>query len=854
MTTEHRSSFSPFSAKTGVRTPSSGSPRGDRRGRPWWIAVFLGGASTLALGPSVQAAPAPDPQRAQLDRTVLPIPEPKYPNSTTLDVRDAKLPPRFQVTAPEGAPNVLIVLIDDMGFGMPSAFGGPVNMPTAERLAQNGLRYSQFHTAALCSPTRAALLSGRNHHMNNMGSITESATGFPGDTGQRPNNVAPLAEMLRLNGYSTAMFGKAHETAAWEVSPSGATDRWPTRSGFDKFYGFIGGESDQWAPSLFDGMTRIPTPRTPGYHFMTDMTDQAIDWMRNQKSMTPDKPFFMYFAPGATHAPHHVPRSWIAKYKGRFDRGWDALRAETLARQIELGVVPRGTKLAPKPAEIKDWDKLTDQERKLFARQMEVFAAFGEYADAEIGRLIDAVGEIGQADNTLIFYILGDNGASAEGGMDGRFNEMTYFNGVPETVAEIMQHYDHLGDPSTYPHMAAGWAVAGDTPFTWTKQVASNYGGTRNGMIIQWPKRTAAVRGQVRTQFHHVIDVAPTILEAASLPEPKSVDGTIQAPIEGVSMVYTFDQPKPDDRGAIARVASRHRIQYFEIFGNRAIYADGWLAGTVHRAPWEYQPRATLATDRWELYDTRTDFSLAQDLSAKNPAKLRELQALFMQEAIKYHVLPLDDRLLERLNAEAVGRPDLMAGRTSLPLYPGMVGMTENTFLDLKNRSFAITADLEFAAKATQGVLIAQGGRFGGWTLYVKDGVPAYEYNFLGMQHFLVKGQEALPAGKVTLRFDFDYDGGGPGKGGVGTLTANGKTLGRGRIERTQPKMFSADETADVGEDDGTPVSAAYRDGDNHFTGKIRKITVELKPAGLAAERGRANTTANAAGKVAEAE
>src|SRR5437870_8504128 len=493
----------------------------------------------------------------QINRTVLPVREPTPPTITELDARKAKAPPRFEVKAPKGAPNVLIVLIDDMGFGQSSAFGGPIHMPTVERLANGGLRYNEFHTTALCSPTRTALLSGRNHHVNNMGSITETATSFPGQTGQRPNSVAPLAEMLRLNGYSTAAFGKSHETAAWEVSPSGPTDRWPTRSGFDKFYGFIGGETNQWAPLLYDGMNQVEPSKDPNYHFMTDMTNQAIDWMGYQKSLTPDKPFFIYFAPGATHAPHQVPKSWIAKYKGKFDQGWDKLREETLARQKRLGVVPPETKLAPKPEAIKDWAALSADEKKLFARQMEVFAGFGEYADAEIGRLIQAIEATGQLDNTLIFYIVGDNGASAEGGMVGLFNEMTYFNGVHETVQDILKHYDELGGPTTYPHYAAGWAVAGDTPFTWTKQVASSYGGTRNGMVIHWPKGIKA-KGQVRSQWHHVIDIAPTILEAAGLPEPKSVNGTAQTPIEGVSMLYSF---------AEAKAPSRHTTQYFEIFG-----------------------------------------------------------------------------------------------------------------------------------------------------------------------------------------------------------------------------------------------------------------------------------------------
>jgi len=624
--------------------------------------------------------------------------------------------------------------------------------------------------------------------------------------------------MLRLNGYSTAHFGKNHETAPWEVSPSGPTDRWPTRSGFDKFYGFIGGETNQWAPLLYDGMTQVEPSKDPNYNFMTDMTNQAIEWMGYQKSLTPDKPFFIYFAPGATHAPHHVPKEWIAKYKGRFDQGWDSLREETLARQKRLGVVPAETKLAPKPAAIKDWAALTPDEKKLFARQMEVFAGFGEYTDTEIGRLIQAIEATGQLDNTLIFYIVGDNGASAEGGMVGLYNEMTYFNGVNETVQDILKHYDELGGPTTYPHYAAGWAVAGDTPFTWTKQVASSYGGTRNGMVIHWPKGITA-KGELRSQWHHVIDIAPTILEAAGLPEPKSVNGTPQTPIEGVSLAYTFADPK---------APSRHTTQYFEIFGNRAIYDNGWLAGTVHRAAWEFKPRTTLENDTWELYDTRTDFSLANDLAAKNPERLKELQALFLKEAVKYSVLPIDDRTLERLNAALVGRPDLMAGRTSLTVYQGMLGMSENVFINVKNRSHTITAEIDIPKTGAKGVLLAQAGRFGGWSFYLKDGKPTYTYNWLGLQRYTVAAKEALPAGKATIRFEFAYDGGGVGKGGTGTLFVNGKKVATGRIDRTQCCSFSADEGADVGADEGTPVTEAYK-VPFKFSGKIGKVTIELK-------------------------
>jgi len=771
----------------------------------------------LALSTACAAVAA---AQSEPERTTLPIPEPQIPHSTVFNVRNATPPERFQVKAPAGAPNVLIVLIDDFGFGQSSTFGGPIPMPTADRLAKDGLRYNNFHTCALSSPTRSALLTGRNHHMNNTGSIMETATAFPGNTGQRPESVAPLAMMLRYNGYSTAAFGKNHETAAWEVSPSGPTDRWPTRNGFDKFYGFMGGETNQWAPCIYDGMTKIEVPKDPNYHFTTDMANQAIKWMRSVKSLTPDKPFFIYFAPGATHAPHQVSKEWIAKFKGKFDQGWDKLREETLARQIKLGVVPAGTKLAPKPAAIKDWDKLSAEEKKLFARQMEVYAGFAAQTDYEVGRLIDSIADMGQLDNTLVFYILGDNGASAEGGMNGLFNEMTYFNGVQETVQDVLKHYDEMGSPYSYGHYSAGWAVAGDTPFTWTKQIAGSYGGTRNGMVVHWPKGVKA-RDEVRSQWHHVIDIAPTVLEAANLPEPKVVNGVAQTPIEGVSMVYSFND---------SQAKNRHQTQYFEIFGNRGIYNDGWLAGTVHKAPWEPKPRATLESDTWELYDTRTDFSLANDLAKQNPDKLREMQDLFLKEAVKYSVLPIDDRGIERLNPALAGRPDLMAGRTSLTVYEGMIGMSENVFINTKNQSHTITAEVTIPKGGAKGVILAQAGRFGGWSLYLKDGKPTYTYNYLGLHSTTITAKKPLPAGKTTIRYEFAYDGGGFGKGGVGTIFVNDKKVAEGRIENTQPLAFSADEGADVGEDGETPVTENYGiKAPYTFTGTIAKVTVDLK-------------------------
>jgi len=771
---------------------------------------------------AVAQSPATSPPASKLDRTVLPIAEPTYPPITELDARKATPPPRFELKAPPGAPNVLVILIDDMGFGVPSAFGGMVRMPTSDRLAAGGLRYTQFHTTALCSPTRTALLTGRNHHTNNMGGVTEMATAFPGNTGQRPDSVAPLAEMLRLNGYSTAFFGKNHETPTWEVSPSGPTTRWPNRSGFDEFYGFMGGETNQWAPLVYHNLAPVERPTAPGYHFMNDMTNHAIAWVQVQKALTPDRPFFVYFAPGATHSPHHVAKEWIARYRGKFDAGWDVARAEILARQVKLGVVPPGTLLAPKPDAIRDWATLSADERRLFARQMEVYAAFAEYTDFEIGRLVDAIQEMGLLDDTLIIYILGDNGTSAEGGMVGLFNEMTYLNGVQESLPDILKRIDELGSPTSFPHMAAGWAVAGDTPFTWTKQVASNFGGTRNGMIVHWPRHIQA-KGEIRSQFHHVIDVAPTILDLAGLPEPRSVNGVVQKPIEGVSMTYSFDD---------AAAPSRHRVQYFEIIGNRGIYADGWFAGTVHKVPWENAGRAPLLDDRWELYDTRSDFSLANDLSARQPDKLRELQELFLTEAVKHNVLPIDDRLVERLNARLAGRPDLMGERTSLVLHQGMTGLLEDVFINVKNRSVSITAELEIPPGGAGGAILAQGGRFGGWALHLQGGKFVYTYNYLGLERTSVVSRDPVPPGLATVRMEFAYDGGGIGKGGAVTLSVNAEKVGEGRIARTQSIVFSAEDGADVGVDEGTPVIEDYDPQSSRFTGTIRKVVVEVKEMG----------------------
>ena len=777
--------------------------------------VFLFVAACLTRAASAQDAP--------LDRTVLPIPDTryKYPGKIPLDARDAKFPPIKELRPPRGAPNIVVILLDDIGFGAPSTFGGGVNMPTLDSLAKQGLRYTQFHTTALCSPTREALLTGRNHHSVGMGAITELATSAPGYNSIRPNEAATVAEILKLNGYNTAAFGKMHQTPAWEVSVSGPFTRWPIGDGFEKFYGFLGGETNQWAPMLFDGVTHVEPPHAPGYNFMTDMTDHAIAWMRFQHTMTPDKPFFIYFAPGALHAPHHTPRVWRDKYKGKFDEGWDKYRDETLARQKQLGLVPQNTQLAPWPSSVKHWDQLSADEQRVAERLMENYAGFGEYADHEIGRLIDSLKQAGVYKNTLIIYIAGDNGMSAEGGLNGTLNEMAAFNGVPDTTANILAHIDEIGGPNSFPHIPVGWALAGDTPFQWTKQVASHYGGTRNGTVISWPARIKDAGG-IRPQWHHVIDITPTIIETAKLPQPKFVNGIKQKPIEGVSMAYTF---------ADAKASTRHRTQYFEMFGNRGIYHDGWTAVTRHSIPWDVTgtpPR--FSEDKWELYNTNDDFSQAQDLAAKYPDKLKELQRLFLAEAEKYNVLPLDDRRVERFVPTIAGRPALMWGRTSVTLYPGMSALLENATLDIKNRSHTITAEIEVPQSGGEGVIIAQGGRFGGWTLYMKSGKLKYCYNWLDKERYTIESKDALPAGKATVKFEFKYDGGGAGKGGTGTLYVNDQKVGEGRVERTEPFIFSADETEDVGEDLATPVTEDYKEGDNKFTGTIDKITLAVTP------------------------
>jgi arylsulfatase A-like enzyme len=765
----------------------------------------------------------PDP--GPIERGALPIPDRPRVGLVTYDAKDpnTEYPPIEPLRPPEGAPNVLIILIDDVGFGASSAFGGPCETPNFEKLANVGLRYNRFHTTALCAPTRAALLTGRNHHSVGMGGITEIATSAPGNNSLRPNSKAPLPQTLTLNGYSTAQFGKCHEVPVWQTSPMGPFDMWPTGSGFEYFHGFIGGEDNQWYPSLYEGTTAVEPPKTPeeGYHLTEDLADHAVSWVRSQKALMPDKPFFMYFAPGATHAPHHVPKEWIDKYKDKFSHGWDRQREITLARQKELGVVPPDAELTKRHEEIPAWDEMPEELNPILQRQMEIYAAFLSHTDHHVGRVIDAIEELGVLDDTLIYLIIGDNGASAEGTHNGTFNEMINFNAMAalETPAFMAERLEKFGGPDSYNHYAVGWAWAMDTPFQWTKQVASHWGGTRNGTIVHWPKRIKS-KGEVRSQFSHVIDVAPTILEAARIPEPTTVNGVTQSPMEGTSMLYSFDD---------AAAPERHDLQYFEMFGNRGVYFRGWSAVTKHRTPWELGAIELPAFDDdiWELYDGSKDYSQAHDLAGEMPDRLHELQRLWLIEATKYNVIPIDDRTAERVNPDLAGRPQLVTGDTQV-FYPGMTGLSENSVLSIKNKSFSVTAEVLVPDGGANGTLIAQGGAIGGWSFYTTDGKARFTYNLLGIQAFTAEASEALPSGKHQVRVEFAYDGGGFAKGGDVSLYYDGEKVGDGRVDATQPFIFSADEGLDVGRETGTAVAPDCDVESSAFTGEINWIQLKL--------------------------
>ena len=766
-------------------------------------------------------------QDRDVGRDVLPMPDRPFEGLITYDAKDpdSSFPPIEALRPPDGAPNVLVILIDDVGFGASSAFGGPCSTPTAERLAANGLKFNRFHTTALCSPTRSALLTGRNHHAVGMGGITEIATSAPGYNSIWPNTAAPLAEILKLNGYSTAQLGKCHEVPVWETSPMGPYRQWPTGKGFEYFYGFIGGEAHQYYPAIYEGTIPVEPEKTPeeGYHFMIDMTDRAIGWVRQQKALMPDKPFFMYFAPGATHAPHHVPKEWADKYAGQFDDGWDAHRERTFARQKELGVIPADAELTRRHDEIPAWDDMPEELKPVLRRQMEVYAGFLEFTDHHVGRLLDALEDLEIADDTLIYYIIGDNGASAEGTLNGTFNEMINFNGAAaiETPEFMMERIDEFGGPDSYNHFAVGWAHAMDTPYQWTKQVASHWGGTRNGTVVSWPNGFDA-RGEIRTQFAHVIDVAATVLDAAGLPAPTFVNGVQQAPLHGISMRYSFEDADADER---------RETQYFEMFGNRGIYHKGWTAVTKHKTPWILTGGTPIAFDDdvWELYDTGVDWSQARDLSKEHPDKLHELQRLWLIEATRYNVLPLDDRGVERFLPELAGRPTLIKGNRQL-LFGGMGRLTESSIVNIKNKSHAVTAEVVVPDGGAQGVIVAQGGSIGGWSLYVKDGKPRYCYNLLGVQRFYVEGDREIPPGTHQVRMEFAYEGGGLGKGGTVDLFVDGEVVGKGTIAATAAMIFSADDTCDVGKEGGALVAEDYP-VPNDFTGEVNWVEIDVDEA-----------------------
>jgi arylsulfatase len=790
-------------------------------------ATLLFGWMTISVAQENESAP--DSSAGGTPR-VLPRPEAPFRGKIGRTVKDSTPDFPKEVQAPTGAPNVLLIMTDDVGFGAASTFGGPIPTPAMDKLAQNGLRYNQFHTTALCSPTRAALITGRNHHTAATGNIMEFATGYPGYDSLKSRSVGTIGQMLRYNGYTTAWFGKDHNVPDWQSSQAGPFDLWPNGLGFDYFFGFIGGDADQWHTPIYENTAPYEAPEQRGPNpkqFNEILADKAISWMRMQHSVAPQKPFFAYYVPGGTHSPHQVSQEWIDKFKGKFDQGWDKVREETLARQKQMGIVPANTQLTARPKEIPAWNSLTPEQKKVYAHMMEVYAAYLAETDHEIGRVIDALDQMGQLDNTLVFYIMGDNGASAEGTLQGTSNEVgEAANGVTETIGYLASIMNGLGGPLYYNHYPVGWAHAMDTPFQWTKQVASHFGGTRNGLVISYPKLIKD-KGGLRTQFSHVIDITPTILEVTGVTFPDTIDGVKQKPLEGVSLVYTCED---------ANAPTRHNTQYFEMMGNRAIYHDGWMASTTPlRLPWiTYGASPDPSDFKWELYHVADDFSQAHNLAAQNPAKLKEMQQLFDQEAKKYDVYPLDSSFAERVDPSI--RPSLTRGRTDFTYYPGEIRIPEGTSPDLKNRSYTMTAEVDIPEGGAEGVLGTMGGRFGGWAMVISDGKPEFVYAYSNQpQHkYRIASTEPLTPGKHTIAFDFKYDGDGVGKGGTGTLTVDGKQVAQGRIDHTIRARFSLDETMDFGEDTGTPVVEDYADKmPFEFTGTLDKFEIHLGKSGV---------------------
>ncbi|RCJ07545.1 arylsulfatase [Cupriavidus necator] len=783
-------------------------------------AIMVLGLFATATDAQAQSA-TPAPAQAATP-SVLPRPDFRFPGTvgrTYLDSDPAQFPQ--PVKAPKGAPNVVVVLLDDAGFGQFSTFGGGVPSPTMDKLAAEGLRYNRFHTTALCSPTRAALLTGRNHHSAAFGSIAEVATGYEGFTAVLPRSTGTVAEVLRQNGYMTAWIGKDHNTPPWEASAAGPFDRWPNGLGFDYFYGFMGGDTDQWHPILYENRNLVPASTDPNYHLTTDLADHAIAWARQVKSIAPDRPFFLHVAPGATHAPHHAPQAWIDKFKGQFDAGWDKYRELTFERQKKLGVIPADARLTPRPEGLPAWDTLNDQQKRLYARMMEVFAGFGAHADYEMGRIVDAVKQLPGGENTIFIYVAGDNGASAEGGIEGSLNEMRFFNGILETWQDNLKAIDELGGPKHFNHFPAAWAHAMNTPFQWTKQIASHLGGIRNPMIISWPGHIKD-KGGLRSQFIHVIDVVPTLYEVIGITPPAQLNGIQQKPIEGVSFAYTFDDAKARDR---------HTTQYFSLAVNRGIYHNGWMASAMGFAPW--QPNRTgfdPDKQKWELYNLDKDFSQSDDLASSNPQKLRELQDLWWAEAARYNVLPLDWRGVEKFNAALMGRPSLAGNSRTLTYYPGQVALPNEAAPRVLNRSWTLTADIEVAEGGAQGVIATHGGSTGGYGLYVRDGKPTFVYNHLSVERFTLTSQEPLPKGKVQVKVDLTYQGGPKerGKAMAVAMTVNGRKVAEGVVSKTIPNMIGLVEGLDIGMDAGSPIDFTYKPP-FAFNGKIEKVVFDLK-------------------------
>jgi arylsulfatase A-like enzyme len=797
-----------------------------------------------AAAQQITGTPGSPGATTTIDGKYLPPAPPKFGGEINLEASQSKPYWPARVVPPKGAPNVLLIMTDDQGYGVSGTFGGVVPTPAMDRIAQMGLRYTQFHSTALCSPTRAALITGRNHHSVGFGIISEQSTGYPGYDSIIGPESATIGTILKQNGYATSWFGKNHNTPSYQYGVAGPFDQWPIGMGFDYFYGFMGGESDQWTPYLFRNTTQVfPWVGKPGYNLTTDMADDAIAHLRQLNAADPDQPFFLYYVPGGTHSPHQPTKEWIDKFKGKFDMGWNALREQIFANQKRLGVIPANTQLTAWPDDLKKWDTLTADEKKLFARQAEVFAGYAAYTDHEIGRVIQEVQDEGKLDDTLIIYISGDNGTSAEGTTVGTPNQYTAYNGILDLpVAEQLKAYDAWGSAATYPHMSVAWSWAFDTPFKWTKQVASHFGGTRQGMAICWPNRIKDAGG-IRSQFHHMIDIVPTILEATSIPAAVMVNGIAQKPIEGVSMTYTFDKSS-------ANVPSARTTQYFEMFANRAIYHDGWIAATTPPAPPWLLGTTKLPEDvvngyKWELYNIAEDYSESNDLAAKMPDKLRELQELFMVEAAKYNVFPLDNSVLPRIIAP---RPSATAGRNTFTYSGELSGLPESDAPSILNRSYTITAEVDIPGGAGstvgragsqdsgEGMLVTEGGRFGGYGLYLLKGKPVFLYNFLDLERFRWEGQDELTPGKHTIVFDFKYDGPGFGKGGTGVLKVDGKEVANSKIPHTIPFIIAIEETFDVGVDTRTGVEDKDYQVPFRFNGKLDKLTFKLAPVQLTRE------------------